>query len=96
MSAPIKTLGQPVHPAVYLSTLARMKATTHTLPDAIVREESGIRDGDGCWHDVPPITRSICRLVELHFGNGQPWSGALRKINGEWRQEPAHGDQAAY
>ena len=83
-----RTLGQPVHPAEYLETLARLKSAAHELLDAIVREESGIRAGDGCWYDGNPVTQHVCELVELHFGNGRPWSGALRKVNGQWRHEP--------
>ena len=88
MSTPTRTLGQPVHPAEYLETLARLKSAAHRLLDAIVREESGIRAGDGRWYDGNPVTQRICELVELHLGGGRPWSGALIKTAEGWRHEP--------
>ena len=45
--------------------LKRLKQLSFRLIELLVLEESGIRDGDGCWHGCGPIHETVCEIQRV-------------------------------
>jgi hypothetical protein len=63
-------------------TLKTISETAHELVETCIREQTGIRDGDGAWHGSDPVDGLLSKLTYLQRVWGE------KKSNPSSEEEP--------